>query len=285
MRSALVAALLVLITACGGTPGKPVADQLRELVDRPASLDVAENRQIGECMRRAGLSYPDVPPPREDRPVVGLVRASAPLRLEDARREGYPDSVMIPPPRQGPVEAHAEALPPETRERFNDLLRGDTGTDVRVTLAGGFETAASSGGCVGSARKQLYGSVANFLTVFYTAELAQRQASGADRDPEVVAAYESYAKCMGTKGHRVAAPAEAVALAKKRPAEEIAVATADAECRGVTRLHAVREAAADRIVRRWLGDNSGAVVQAHALLGEALRVSGVGSPFPSVGSA
>ncbi len=240
---------------------------------RAAALDVAENQLIAQCMRRAGLSYPDVPPPRDDRPVVGLVRASAPLRVEDARREGYPDSVMIAASRQGPVEAHADALPPESRERFHEVLRGDTGTDVRVTLAGGFETAASSGGCVGSARKELYGSVANFLTVFYTAELAQRQASGADRDQEVVAAYESYAQCMGVKGHRVAAPAEAIALAKKHPSEEVALATADAECRAATRLHELREAAADRIVRRWLADNEGTVVQAHALLVEAQRIS------------
>src|SRR5687767_1357219 len=90
----LIAAVFVLVTACGGAPDEPVADQLRDLVNRPAVLDEAENLLIGECMSRAGMSYPHVPPPRDERPTVGLVKMAAPLRLEDARRDGYPDAVM-----------------------------------------------------------------------------------------------------------------------------------------------------------------------------------------------
>ncbi|MCP3803045.1 hypothetical protein NLX83_27595 [Allokutzneria sp. A3M-2-11 16] len=266
----MIAALLVLLTACGGAPTMPAADQLRELVNRPAALDEAENLLIGECMSRAGLFFPRVPPPRDERPTVGLVKAAAPLRLEDARRDGYPDA---PRSAKGPVEAHADTLSPDVRERFYQLLRGNTGNDVRVTLAGSFETAASSSGCVGSARKRLYGSVANFLTVYYLPELAQRQAAKADDDPDVRAAYGSYAQCMNTKGHRAATPAEAVALAKTREADEIAIASADAECRAATRLHDRRAVAADRIVRSWLADNESDVVRAHALMTEAHRTS------------
>ncbi|SDM53371.1 hypothetical protein [Allokutzneria albata] len=266
-----LAAVLVLVTACGGAPTTPAADQLRELVDRPAALAEAENLLISECMSRAGMSYPHVPPPRDDRPVVGLIKMAAPLRLEDARREGYPDTSMKPRPTKGLVEAHAEALPPGARDRFHQLLRGNTGNDVRVTLAGSFETAASSGGCVGSARKRLYGSVANFLTVYYVPELAQRRAAEADDDPDVRAAYGSYAQCMSDKGHPAATPAAAVELAKSHETEEIAIASADAECRAVTRLHERRAVAADRVVRNWLADNESAVSQAHKLLTDALH--------------
>ena len=281
----VVAVSLVLVigsAACGGDPEVAgVADRFRQLVDRPVVLDEAENRLTAQCMNRAGMAYPQVPAPHDDRPMTGLLRGAAPLRAEVVREHGYPDRWMnsAQVPEKGPVEAHADSLPADVKKRFYHLLRGEGGNDVRVTLPGDFEVAASSSGCVGSARRQLYRSVDNYLTVFYLPELVQRRASAADEDPDVRDAYVAFAQCMATKGYRTATPADAVVLAKTyypdgrrehAGNEEKMLALTDAQCRTDARLQERRALVVDRIARRWLADNEAAVSHAYGLLQAAL---------------
>ncbi|WP_331768002.1 hypothetical protein [Embleya sp. NBC_00896] len=279
--TALSLVLAIGSSACGRhSETAVVADHLRQLVDRPAVLDEAENRLTARCMNQAGMTYPQVPAPHDDRPMVGLLRAAAPLRAETVREHGYPDRWMTRDriPEKGPVETHADSLPPDVRERFHHLLGGEGGNDVRVALPGNFEVAASSSGCVGGARRQLYGSVENYLTVYYLPELVQRRASAADEDPDVRLAYAAFARCMAGEGYRTATPAAAVALAttyypggrQRAGADEKKLALADAGCQTEARLRERLAAAVDRLARRWLADNEAAVSKAHGLLRAAL---------------
>lgn len=275
-------ALAIASTACGRpSEAADTPDHFRQLVDRPAVLDEAENRLTARCMDQAGMTYPQVPAPRDDRPMIGLLRGAEPLRAEVVREHGYPNRWMTRTrvPKKGPVETYADSLPPDTRERFYHVLRGKDGNDVRVVLPGDFEVAASSSGCVGSARRRLYGSVENYLTVYYIPELVQRQASAADEDPDVRAAYAAFARCMATKDYDTATPADAVALAAtyypdgrrgRAGTDERTLALADAECQTGVRLRERRAAAADRLARRWLTDNKATVSSTYGLLRAAL---------------
>ncbi|MFI6080333.1 hypothetical protein ACIBBB_05015 [Streptomyces sp. NPDC051217] len=268
--------------ACGQTPEAAVVpDHFRQLVDRPAVLDEAENRLTARCMDQAGMTFPQTRAPRDDRPMIGLLRGAAPLRAETVREHGYPNKWMAPAriPEKGPVETYADSLPADIRKRFYHVLRGKGGNDVRVVLPGNFDAAASSSGCVGSARRQLYGSVENYLTVFYLPELVQRQASAADSDPDVRAAYTAFAQCMATRGYDTATPADAVALAttyypdgrrQRAGTDEKTLALADAECQTTVRLRERRAAAVDRFTRRWLADNEAVVSRTYRLLQAAL---------------
>jgi len=264
-------ALAIESAACGvASEATDAADRFLQLVDRPTVLDEAESRLIGQCMNQAGLAYPQVPVPHDDRQVTGLLKGPAPLRAEVVREHGYPDKWMnsAQVPEKGPVETYADSLPADAKEHFYYVLRGEGGNDVRISLPGDFEVAASSSGCVGRARRQLYGSVDNYLTVFYLPELVQRRTSAADEDPDVRVAYVAFAHCMSTKGYRTATPADAVALAKTRYPDgrrehaddkEKTLALADAECQTAVRLYERRAAAVDRVARRWLDDNKAAV--------------------------
>ncbi len=279
-----LALLLAMGTAaCGqGVAATEVGDQLRQLVDRPTVLDEAENRLTAQCMNGAGLDYPPVPTPHDDRPMAGLLRGEPPLTVDEVRAHGYPDRWLNPappPPAEGPVEKYANSLPADARARFFHVLTGEGGNDVKVTLPGDFHVAASSEGCVGSARRQLYGSVANFLTVYYLPELAQRQAAAAEQDPDVHAVYTAFAQCMAAKGYQTATPAEAVTLAKtyypdgrreQADDKEKALAVADAECEAAVHLYDRHAAAVDRVVRSWLAVNETAVAEAYAALQAAL---------------
>lgn len=267
--------------ACGREPEADVPDRLRQLVDRPAVLDDAENRLIARCVNQAGMTYPQVPLPRDDRPMIGLLRGAAPLRAETVREQGYPDRWMTDAriPEKGPVETHADSLPADAKERFHHLLRGEGGDNVRVVLPGNFEVAAPSSGCVGGARRRLYGSVENYLTVYYLPELVQRRAVAADEDPDVRVAYAAFAQCMATEGYHTATPAAAVDLARTyypdgrrqgAGAQEKKLALADAQCQATTRLRERRAAAVDRLARRWLAGNAAAVSKAYGLLQVAL---------------
>ena len=176
-------------------------------------------------------------------------------------------------PAKGAVEAHTETLSPDARTTYYRVLRGDGPNDVRLVLPDDFEVAASSAGCMGKARQQLYGSVSNFLTVFYLPELVQRLSTGADDDPDVLAAVAGYAKCMTTHGYSTATPAEALALAKSyypdghretAGTDEKTLALADTGCRTDLRVHERQAEAADRIALKWLAENEKAVSDAHA---------------------
>lgn len=282
MGLAAVFVLAIGSVACGREPELTgVTDRFRRLAERPAALDEAENRLIGQCMNRAGMAYPQVPVSQDDRPMNGLLRGAAPLRAEVVRDHGYPDKWMdnAPTPGRGPVETYADSLPIGVKARFYHSLRGEGGNNVRVSLPGGFEVAASSSGCVGSARRQLYRSVDNYLTVFYLPELVRRRASSANEDPDVREAHAAFARCMSIKGHRTATPSDAVALARtyypdgrreKAGDQEKLLALADAECQTAVRLHERRAAAVDRVTQRWLDDNEAAISKAHRLLQEAL---------------
>jgi hypothetical protein len=235
-------------------------------------------------MNRAGMPYPKPLESTDDRPITGLVRAAAPLDVDTVRAHGYPDKLMnpAPGPEKGSVETYADTLPPEDRDRFYRALRGDGDNDVRAALPGDFEVGASSSGCVGSARRQLYGSVANYLAVFYLPELAQRQAALADQDADVRAAVADFGWCMATRGYRTATPTDAVALAKtyypdgrraQAGDEEKMLALADAECRITSRLLERRAAVVDRVVRAWLADNQAVVSHACAASRAAVAVA------------
>ncbi|WP_330176608.1 hypothetical protein OG875_25770 [Streptomyces sp. NBC_01498] len=283
--AALTAVSLMLAVGSAGcarsSEAAAVPDRFRQLVDRPAVLDETENRLIARCMEQAGLGYPKVPAPRDDRPMSGLLRGATPLHAETARQHGYPDRWMTRArdPGKGPVDRYADSLPADTRERFHRLLLGEGGNDVRVVLPGNFEVAAASSGCVGSARRRLYGSVENYLTVYYLPELVQRQASAADEDPDVRDAHAAFARCMAAKGYDTATPDDAVALAAtyypdgrrgRAGADEKTLAAGDAECQTTVRLRERRAAAVDRLARRWLADNEAAVSRTYEVLRSAL---------------
>lgn len=280
----VVVILATLMSCAGPTSDRVTAENItafRELMYQPVQFDQAEHRLVGECMTELGLPYPDRSEIRASEPATGLLRAPAPLSVDDARASGYPATLMRDPerPAMAPVDVFAQSLPPDARERYYQALRGDGPHDVRVTLPDGFEVGASSMGCVGSARRQIYGSVKNYLTIVYLPELAQRHILEVVDDPTVHNSFQVYARCMIGHDYQVGTPQDAVELARSyypagrrnvAKSAEIVLATVDAQCRQSAGLQEAYQSAGDRVATRWIARNQSAIASAHEALKETL---------------
>lgn len=285
-QQCMVVVVLATLMSCAAPPDDRATAEIitafHELMYRPVQLDHAEDHLVGECMTELGLHYPtNHPEIRASEPATGLLRTPAPLSLDDARASGYPATLMRDPERPpvAPVDAVAQSLPPDARKRYYQALLGDDPHDVRVTLPDGFEVGTSSMGCVGVARRQIYGSVQNYLTIVYLPELAQHHVSVVVDDLVMRDVLQTYAGCMTGHGYQVGTPQDAVELAlsyypagRRNVAKnaEIALATVDAQCQQGARLQEKYKLTEDRVATLWIVRNQSVIASAHEALKETL---------------
>jgi hypothetical protein len=117
----------------------------------------------------------------------------------------------------------------------------------------------------------VYGSVRNYLRLFYYPQQLAGFGDEAQRSPAVRDALSRYAACMREAGYEIASPSQAADLAElrfggTRPAgsepseEERAMAVADARCQEASRLYPALDAALVRAASAWLNDHEGEIL-------------------------
>ena len=143
-------------------------------------------------------------------------------------------------------EATYKALPKADQNRWDEQLFGDPRTDEGVVRYSDPATGASgsvpSKGCYADARKQLYGTLEDYLRIRGAVDALNRQLQIAlDAAPAIAALEGEWVACIGAKGYadrfsqRVNAFSFALELYKSGDSEtaraqEAAIAAADAEC-------------------------------------------------------
>lgn len=200
------------------------------------SLYLAEETHVASCMRDKGFEYRVVPPPPDER----IVRPYGNDDVEHAQRRGYNLPATGAPAAAdgdgaGPMDANAtyvRSLAPARQAEFQAALTGPTDAPTgSVVLADGTEVGFTLTGCVGDARKRLYGNADRYLTLAtFVENLETEIGNRVFGDAKYVAALGRWRTCMREQGVDVRTPAAALEVAAKEPAREKAIAVLDARC-------------------------------------------------------
>ncbi|MGH8874070.1 MAG: hypothetical protein ACRDVM_02285 [Acidimicrobiia bacterium] len=255
----------VILTGCNGMT-TPIREADRSLVveyearagtllnqEEQVLLTNAESRSAEECIQAKGfpLDYPTR--------TVGQVFAGpefwsrAEMWLFDdvtaARDGGYGfneyleehsrwlgSSPMVDPSRTGTTLFDPGNLPPERRAEFDLAFFGGDRAIIEVMLPNGQTEAMYAGGCLGEARKAIWGDLAQYLRVqgargAVVSTIWERALS----DRGVTAALRQWRSCMGDRGFEFEDPPATVQAALEEAqagsGTELVIATADAECK------------------------------------------------------
>jgi len=272
-------ALGLAVTACGAAaePVRPaVKAAIVSLAEGSADLEWAEAKATAECMAGAGFRYP---PYEVFQPSPGATGRfggfQSQLTVEEAQAHGYEGRItMKGEARLDPsaaLNAYVSTLTEADRARYWQLLNGQDSPTVSLRLPDGAEVAASSRGCVAQARKEVYGSVLNYLRLFYFPQQVNQFGEQAESDPAVRRALERYASCMRGAGYDVGSPADATRLAQERfgstrapgspPTDaERAMGVADARCQAASSVHRALDAALISAASAWLNQHEGEIL-------------------------
>lgn len=259
-RFALSAAVILLVECTASTPPDSRRSRLEErdsaarelvaLLDRPPQITMAQKVIAAECMKRKGYRYPL---PKLEPRRAPLTMVGRPLSESNARAEGYGFGVGSSSPEQ----RFLSGLPTHLRRSARRALDPGGPPTARVAL-GSFEVSASRRGCVAEGRRAVYGSVRNFLRVWYEPQVIyrrlQRFYDNAIHGADVYSAVVAYAECMRAAGFDISDPGEAwqtaYSLFARRGSEhskrEKTMAIADAKCQ---RSSAVYEAMSGSLAR------------------------------------
>ncbi|MGQ5639926.1 MULTISPECIES: hypothetical protein [unclassified Streptomyces] len=192
------------------------------------------------CLRANGFEYPVVRPA----PFTDPENEAAAIGLAERRAHGYGFGT---PPTAPPSDAFYDRLTAREKRRFTAVLFGPD--DKRRTV-GRFRMGTVSvptRGCTAQSRLTLFGDVATWARITYTAEdIDERLARAATADPQYTAVLRRWSACMKSRGYSFASPTEAEAAAKavhgpadspgKTPAKEIHIAVADGTCAQASHL-------------------------------------------------
>jgi hypothetical protein len=185
-------------------------------------IDLAKQLLIGKCMQRLGYRF-DAAAARRD------IAAGNHNTVTDLGWYGNPR-------RYGVTD-------PAVAARY--------GYHLETPSLGGGTAAPGLGTVTGAMRRSLTGSCAPEATTALSpdgvvaesdvvADVSARSFRESMHDPAVLAAFGQWARCMGAKGYRYSAPAEACAEfdvdSPRIPAAEIAAAEADVACKQQTHL-------------------------------------------------
>ncbi|MFD0310211.1 hypothetical protein [Streptomyces sp. NPDC127119] len=259
MTIATVISTLTVLTGCTSSPVRPTASAVTEGPARQLSLteqgrvDQAEQRLVQRCMAERGFRYWVFP--RVD---ADTFRAFTYRFVQDdvgwAREHGYGERL-----RQAFFEAkkrdrnlsYQKGLTPAERERYTTALRGGRDTPMlSARLPSGGTVRSPGGGCMHSARNELYGDA----EAFFQADKIATDLSGVYvpkvmRDPRFTRAMKAWSGCMrGMTGDdyadsdvaRADVRKQAAGLgASKAHAIEVGVAVADATCARRTSLRGI----------------------------------------------
>lgn len=222
--SALIAFLMVMdgCTEAVDRPGgstKPrseaqevVSSQLSRLLNPPSILARAEQLDVARCLNSRDMPYGSRVHAPDGHSRLTLV--GRPLSVERARRVGY-GSVPLPR-REGSGSGVSVSMSVQTLR----ALEPATARQVRVLLPGHYVARAARRGCLARARRRIYGSVRNFLLLWYGPQVIRLrlldELNRALGEPEVQRAGQVYAACMDAAGYRTASPRSTWLRARKK---------------------------------------------------------------------
>jgi hypothetical protein len=151
------------------------------------------------------------------------------------------------------------------------------------TTPDGLRVGASSTGCIATAQGAVYGSVHNWLVIFYLPQDLNDEAADTYRDRPVQQASEAYRSCMAAGGHPAHYPQDAQRMARQWGAtaadadhisdQEIQLATADARCRTSSHLDETIDTAFEARSADWLTRHENATLRAADILRAAQRTA------------
>lgn len=292
--AAVGAGLLLAVAGCSQEnppPSDPVPTQgpaeaffeaaLGFSAEEAAQQSVLMEESIARCMLEQGFEY--VPFTSGYHDVDWSQVDPPPGTREFAERFGYgyaapPEGTVVTLPDANPNDAILEEMSPAEFEVYERALWGFTGDEA---ADGGVEM----GGCMGAARDEVFGDVDDPVRVALVEEIARIDAEVAPMDPAVLEAVAVWGRCMDEADHPgYDAPPDAEADAWDRwvafndaigtdpelgvadsdgrlvgeealVAAEIALATADWDCRAAAGYDAVWQRARHRLQQDYVDAN------------------------------
>lgn len=228
-----------------------------------AALQTAENLLTVRCMADKGFAF-DPPPLTSDRSLPQTFGDD----VETAAVAGFRSQEL--PTAVQPVP---QELPASDAQALSDALVGPGGGTWAEVEVLGQRIAISSGGCLGGARSEIFGSAENYLLsnelLDNTIRMTMYQAV---EDPEVVEAHDDWADCMAARGYERFAYREIprnmaeefyelYSLAEAK-GKEIELAVDDAECDREANYTSIRLRAEDELLTAFLRDNEALILAA-----------------------
>lgn len=272
-KAAAIAVILASSASCSKVSDRPeplsgaeVRQSIAGLWVGSAVLDNTEQTLIDRCMTRHGFEY-DAFVHRVDRDV--------PRRFGDdvelARKEGFRTEDRLIDPSE--AEADYGRLTDAEKRQWEIAMQGPPGTKhVTVKTVDGFVVTETTGGCVGGARKRIYGSVEKGIGLQQLRDNTMPNIlESSTTDPKVTTAFRAWSRCMVGRGYndfesrdgaRGAAEGyyDKYDRAKAR-AMEIEIAVADAQCDHEAGYTSVRLAAEDSRLTEFMSQHEGAVLE------------------------
>ncbi len=205
-------------------------------------LNLAQQRSMAGCMQRLGYRYLSPSPARP--PTAAIVTADvAAARTRHLRGAAAPGR-----PGTDPEDAYLRQLPGPQRARYSAALLGSQSQLATTPIPGGGTVSYGTGGCLGTARRQLFGSLPAFILDSYLPQVADlRFGSYLASYRLYTAALRGWRQCMAAAGQHFTSPAAALksvealaarsmTTARSLAADQRAVAGADAACGARTGL-------------------------------------------------
>jgi hypothetical protein len=218
----------------------PLALAQSVLTDNASSLrdkwyrSSAEQQLIAQCMKRLGFGYqiPDMGPLPGPNTIT-----------EFALGRGYPATYGVTPESRAAVPT----IEPEAgKPGYQLALGGPAGSLRSQTFLGGPSVTYEIGGCRGSARSQLYGSVDAYMLGSFLPQIEKNRFEGfISHDQPYLSALHTWQACMRAAKFSVAGPGRAISSLLQIPdkvseadlmSRQTALATADARCDGPSHL-------------------------------------------------
>ena len=253
----------------------------------PAVIERAMLVSTAECMRESGFEFPPLGVFRRRGALSGSLAGIAPvLNVNAAEAHGYGRRISRSSWRTDPDVAtrrYLSEFPPDKRRMYQRAKDDPEKGSVSVLLPGGIEVSAPAGGCIARARRDVFGSVGDFLRHFYVPQEIKTHTAAALKKEATRATLERYQVCMAALGYEVESPQQTLEMAMERfghrriddspTALEREMSVADARCQGESRFTVVLDREILTLATEWLAANERELVELVALQEEAARRS------------
>jgi hypothetical protein len=271
--------------------------ELDRTPDEDQLLWAAEEELVASCMRKRGFSY--APSPKDDDPEAepGHRRVDHFGDVEAARATGYGLAKKLqegetPHPT---IDRNAEALArmtPQERAAFLEALRGPSISPADPSVRSLVESVPLPGGgsaywyrdsCLAQARHRLYGQDYEHNEIGYGQSILRNEVlTRSAEDPAYKQSLDAWRGCMRARGFEDDQPGSAakrlagkyhtglLSIAELR-VQEVAAATADAECFVAADVGRARSDAESRAENHLLAQNSDKLLAMKSAREEALE--------------
>jgi hypothetical protein len=227
----LLTAGALLVVSCGS--GAPVSStkltgaELSVLYDgglagsSAADVNNATELLTQRCMQSKGLVYYPIILSAADLTssgsLVGVPQSNIGLGAREADGYGmYSGAVRAITASSGKQggqsgsdqeDRYVGSLSESTQGRYLSMLSGPESSRISISLPGGGTTTAPSGGCQGTAERQIYGSVTNYVLGLTGASLLTNNLeSSVASDPAYSGLISNWSACMNRSGYNYESP-------------------------------------------------------------------------------